>query len=109
MKPILQTQTVNDDDPEYIELNVSSNLYTEPDKNNKQKLIKTNIITKLSVYLSDIKAHEEIFNSKGKLLTRVCKIHHSLLGPLIVMKSYKQVSDIKHKHHIGPTVKKIGF
>lgn len=98
---------IGDDD--YIELTMSSSLYSEPDKQGKQKLIKKNIITKISIYIDDIQGHEEIFNSKGEVMNTTCRIYHKNLGPLIIKRSYKQISEIKHRSHEPVKVEGIGF
>lgn len=79
----------------YIELVALSNLYSEPDKNDTQRLLKTNIQTRLSLYIDDIQAHEEYFDSKGKISKSMCKIYHRNIGPLVVNKSYDYISKLK--------------
>lgn len=93
---------------DYVELTVSSNLYSEPDKNNKQKLIKKDILTKLSVYIYDIEAHEEVFDQKGKLLKNSCRIHHKNIGTLVVNATYNDILSLKNKQH-NPQSKFVGF
>lgn len=100
-----QAQKSNSD---YIEVNVSSNLYTEPDKNNKQKLIKKNIITRLSIYIYDIGGHEEIIDQKGRILKDTCRLYHKNIGQMVVKKSYDEITQIKNSQH-NPQTKFIGF
>ena len=102
-------ETISSNKNTYIELNVVSNLYSEPDKAGKQKLIKKNIHTKISVYVDDIQAHEEVFDNSGKLLTKSCRIHHKNLGPLIIKHTYKQILEIKNTSNIHNTQPTIGF
>lgn len=56
------------------EFKVLSDIYTLPDENGVQKVIKKNIVTKVLLDTEDIKYPEEIFNSKGVVLKGVCMI-----------------------------------
>jgi len=57
-----------------VELNILSDLYSPPVKNNRQKLIKEGIVTKMLVNTSDIKYIEETFDKNGKIQKNVCAI-----------------------------------
>ena len=93
---------------EYVELRISTNLYSEPDNKGKQKLIRKNIPTKISIYLEDIQAHEEVFDNSGKILPKVCRIHHKTLGALVVKHPYTQITQLKNKTISTKTIS-IGF
>ena len=56
------------------ELKVLSDLYTLPDANGKQKLVKKNLITRLLVNTVDIRYVEEVINYKGKIVKGICAI-----------------------------------
>lgn len=92
----------------YVELEISTNLYTEPDKDGKTTLIKKNIPVRLSVYISDIASHEEVCDNKGKILKGFCRIHHKDVGSIIVKKSYDKILELKTKDD-KPTSNTIGF
>lgn len=94
---------------EYVEFTMSSNLYSEADAHGKTKLIKKNILTRISVYIDDIQAHEHVFDSKGKVLTSYCRIYHINIGPLVLKHSYKYISDIKKKQHTDDPTAVVGF
>lgn len=97
------------DKDEYTEFTIWSSVHSDPDKKGKQKLIKRNIITKISVYLDDIQGHEQVFDKMGKLLTGYCRLYHINMGPIVVKHSYKYVSTLKDKQHNEDTPKQIGF
>lgn len=86
---------MNDGGREYVEFQTVSSLYSEPDNKGKQKLIKSSIVTKISMYVDDIQAHEEAVGRKGNILKNNCKIYHRNLGTLIVKASYNEISDLK--------------
>lgn len=88
---------------EYIEVTSVSSIYSEPNKEGKQKLIKSGILTKLSMYLDDIQAHEEAFNTKGNLQKNMCKIYHRHIGPIVIKESYNNISKLKQSKIIHNT------
>lgn len=96
------------DTNKYIELNTHSSLYSEPDKNGKTTLIKSNIPIKISIYLNDITGHEEVFNNKGKVLKGFCRIHHKDIGSTIVKISYEKLKELKYIED-KPQHSSIGF
>lgn len=88
----------------YIELETINSLYSEPDKDGKQKLIKSGIKARFSLYLDDIQAHEEFLDDKGKVYKNSCRIYHRNIGPMIINKSYEYISKLKQQDnskHIG--------
>ena len=93
-------------DKDYIELTISSSLYSKPDKKGNEKLLKSNLISKISMYVDDITAHEEVIDDNGNLVKNICSIHHQTIGPLIVRHTYSTISRIKKKENSSP---KIGF
>ena len=57
-------------------LNIRSDIVSQtPDKNGKHKTIKSNIITKKLVKITDISNPEEIFDSKGNIMKQYCRIN----------------------------------
>ncbi len=86
-------KALSNDNKEYIEVISTSSLYDEV--NGKQKLIKANILTKLSLYTEDIQAHEEVFDNKGKHKKSLCKIYHRSIGPIIIKETYDNISKLK--------------
>lgn len=92
---------------QYIELKLKTDLYSEPDKKGKQKILKRNIPTRIFVHREDIKSVGEVYNKKGKVLTKECKIHILDIGPLIVSHSYEYIKQLKEEEEQKNT--KIGF
>lgn len=105
--PYKVISTSKDNNGEYIEFKSSSSLYTDPDKNGHQKLIKANIETRISIYTSDIQGHEEVFSNTGVISKSLCKIYHRNLGPLIIRASYDQITSLKQAD--TKNSKQIGF
>lgn len=93
----------------YIEFKVISNLYSEEDNEGKQKLIKSNVATKISIHLEDIHAHEEVFNKRGKVLKRFCRIYHTSIGAIVIAKPYNYISALKKDYHHTISTKQVGF
>ena len=93
-------------DRDYIELTVSSSLYSKPDKDGKEKLIKSNLVSKISMYIDDIRAHEEVLDDRGTIVKNICRIHHQNIGAMIVRHTYEFISKIKKGNNSTP---KIGF
>lgn len=95
-----RTNILSNDSKDYIEVISVSSIYTEPNAQGKQKLIKSGILTKLSVYLDDIQAHEETFNNSGKLQKNMCKIYHRQIGPIVIKETYDNISKLKQSRII---------
>lgn len=86
-------KALTNDNKEYIEVISTSSLYD--DINGKQKLIKANILTRLSLYTEDIQAHEEVFDNYGKHQKKLCKIYHKSIGAIIIKETYDNISKLK--------------
>ncbi len=59
-------------------------IYSDPDKDGKQILIKKNVVKRKSINLNDIKSIEEISNDKGKVMKSMCIVEYE--GKSIVVK-----------------------
>ena len=87
-----------------VELKVLSNIYSKPDKQGKQKLIKKDVIARLTLNdQSSITYYEEAFSSKGRLLKDRCYIK---VGDEVfrVKHSYEEIDKM-----LGNNKKDIGF
>ena len=78
-----------------VELKSKNDIWTEPDKQGKQKLVKRNVIARIYVDIKDIKGILEVYSYKGKVLKNECKIQHEQMGPLIVNHSYEYMKKLK--------------
>ena len=92
----------------YIELTCLSTLFSTPDKNGDQKILKKDIPSRISIYIEDIQGHEEVLNDSGKIRKNVCRIHHRGIGQLIIKESYQSISLIKQQTD-NPQHKQAGF
>jgi hypothetical protein len=99
----MSLKTHNNESKDYIEVLSISSIYSEPNPQGKQRLIKAGILTKLSVYVDDIQAHEETFDDRGKVRKNMCKIYHRQIGPIVIKESYDNISKLKQSKIIHTT------
>lgn len=90
-----------------VHLKLISDLYSLPDKNGKQKLIKKDILTRLWINIQDIRYVEEIFDVKGKIIKGVCAIKVDQES-LRVKHSYEDIVDMVENNHKKRDIE-IGF
>lgn len=72
-----------------VELKVLTDLINE-----KNKIIKKNIITKYLVDTENIQLPQEIFNSKGTVMKNKCKVVIKDIGSLIVNHSFTYIKGL---------------
>lgn len=78
-----------------IQLKFIANLYNSDEKH--PKIIKKNVCTNKSVDIRDIHCVEEMFNSRGNILKKRCKIFIREIGPTIVDESYEKIVQLLEK------------
>lgn len=75
-----------------ITLLLKSDCVSDPDHKGKTKMIKKNIITRISLHVTDIKRPVEIYNLKGEVLKKECRIILEDGNDLIVKHSFDEVT-----------------
>lgn len=72
-----------------VEINVAVDLVNDNDK-----LIKKNIIIKHYIDTDDMRTPQEIFNSRGNIQKKRCKVFIKDIGPVIVEHSYNEIKSL---------------
>ncbi len=87
-----------------IELKVISNIYSDPDKNGNRKLVKKNVLSRISIHdRSSIVYHEEAVTKTGKIIKKECFIR--MEGETVRVKhSYDELDRM-----LGNSNTKVGF
>jgi ribosomal protein S17 len=88
------------------EFKILVDIYSEPDKEGKQNLVKRNVVKKKSINLHDIESIEELTGNGTKILKSICAIEYK--GKTIVV---KHRYDEMHKmmRRVEGATKPIGF
>ncbi len=89
------------------EFRVLSDIYTIPDEDGNQKVIKKNILTKMYIDNCEIKYTEEIFNNKGTVLKGVCVVKLTDGEIKRLKHTYQEVKDFINIIHTPTPI--IGF
>lgn len=87
-----------------VTLQTKDHIWSEPNKKGKRKLLKRNVITKITVDINDIITIGELVDESGKLLKDYSRIHIKEAGPMIVNHSVDYLKKIK-----GSIRTQIGF
>jgi len=82
-------------------LNIKDNLYSEPDKKGKVKIIKRNIETKVCLDSNDIISMYEIITDKGKIRKGYTRLFIKDNNYIIVNHSIKQINEMIKSNPIG--------
>lgn len=72
-----------------VELKISTDLINE-----KNKVIKKNIITRYYLDTDDIVAPQEVFNSRGTVMKNKCRLFTKELGFIVVSHSYNFIKQL---------------
>lgn len=75
-------------------LNIKTNCMSDPDKAGRMKTIKKNILTRISVNSVNIKNHFEIYDVKGKVINKECRILLDTGQELIVSHSFDSITNL---------------
>ena len=88
-----------------------TDLYSEPDKNGKQKLLKSNLLLKVELDLDEITRIEEVIGANNKPHQKKCMIYWSTQNvPMLVQYNYKKLVELKQKSFVQNNHKQvIGF
>lgn len=78
-----------------VTLNVINDLYSEPDKNGKDKLIKRNIKTRMNIDIDMFEMPIEIINSKGNVVKNKCRIYVRDVGPMTIAHTWDEIMELK--------------
>ena len=75
-----------------------TDLYSDPDKNGKQVLLKKNILLKVDIDLDEITRIEEVIGRNNKPHKKKCLIYWSNQQiPILVQHNYKQLQELKER------------
>lgn len=80
-----------------MEFTVRGNFSAGDKKTGTIKIVKRNVVTKISFPESDIYAWEEVVNTKGVVMKKSCRLYLTNdLKEIVVNKSYAEISKIKN-------------
>ncbi len=80
-----------------VTLTVITDLYSDPDKNGKEKLIKRGIKTKMNIDTDHFDMCTQIINTKGDIVKNKCRILVRDYGPIVVNHSWEEINDLKNE------------
>ncbi len=89
------------------EFKIIVDLYSTPDAEGKQHLIKKNIIKRKTINIEDIKSVEQVTSEKGKIVKDKCLIEYTNDNAIIVKAKYSEVYQLING--IVGNAKAIGF
>ena len=83
-----------------VTLTVLTDLYTDPDKNGKERLIKKDIKTLMNIDIDHLEMPTQIINTKGSIVKNKCRIVLRDYGPLVVNHSWEEINELKNETRI---------
>jgi oligoribonuclease (3'-5' exoribonuclease) len=86
------------------EFKILSDLYSEPDKEGKQKIIKRSIISRMLINTEDINFIEELVNKNGKIVKNCCimKVNNDSYR---IKHSYDEIKEFLHYNITAVSIK----
>ncbi len=79
------------------EFEVSNTLYSDPDKNGNQRIIKQGVISRIMLDIDRIAYPEELLTKDGKLIKGRCAVKY-MDEPITLNHSFKEVCTLLKKH-----------
>lgn len=89
-----------------MEFTITGNFSAEDKDTGEVRVIKRNVTTRISFPVEDIFSHEEVVNSRGKILKNRCRLYlNNDLKEIVVNRSYDTITKLR----CTKVVKVIGF
>lgn len=83
-----------------IEIKFKAPLFSAPDKEGTQKILKRSVLYKEQIDTEHIKSVGWVYKKSGILDLKRCRINHADLGSIIVEHSFDYISDLRKNNRV---------